>query len=228
MTVKLEVVADAGAAAQRAADFIARRVRETVAARGQCSLAVSGGKTPWRMLRRLADADIDWNRLHLFQVDERVVPAGSEDRNVKHILDCLAGCVRNLHAMPVEAGAEAAAARYARRLQEVLGTPPVMDIVHLGLGLDGHTASLLPGDPALQETSVDVVPTGEYQGHRRVTLTLPLLARARTILWLVTGADKAAVLPRLLAGDTAIPAARVSPEHACVIADAAAASAMAA
>ena len=112
---------------------------------------------------------------------------------------------------------------YAQTLQEIAGSPPVLDLVHLGLGPDGHTASLVPGDPVLDVTDADVALTGVYQGRRRMTLTYPILNRARRILWLVTGSEKAGPLVRLRQGDPSIPAGRVRQDQALVLADRAAA-----
>ena len=129
--------------------------------------------------------------------------------------------------MPVEApDLEAAAAQYAMTLRKIAGSPPVLDLVHLGLGPDGHTASLVPGDPVLQVADTDVALTGIYQGRRRMTLTYPILNRSRHVLWLVSGPDKAEMVSRVYAGDTSIPAGRVQREHALMLADRAAASQM--
>ena len=225
--MKLEVLTDSAAVALRAAQFVAAEARTAAAARGRFSFAVSGGRTPWQMLRALAGEDVPWNAVHLFQVDERIAPAGDPDRNLTHIGESL--LVRGklppaqLHAMPVEVqDVSAAAARYARELENVAGAPPVLDLIHLGLGTDGHTASLVPGDPALDVTRDEVTVTGVYQRHRRMTLTFPTLNRARRILWLVTGAEKQPMLARLRAGDRSIPAGRVRREDALILADAAA------
>jgi 6-phosphogluconolactonase len=180
------------------------------------------------MLRALAAKDIPWEGVHVLQVDERVAPAGDADRNLTHLRDSLLANAplraEQIHAMPVEsADLEAAAARYARTLRELAGSPPVLDLVHLGLGPDGHTASLVPGDPVLDVTAADVALTGPYQGRRRMTLTYPILNRARRILWLVTGDEKAGMLVRLRDGDPAIPAGRVRRDRVLVLADRAAA-----
>jgi 6-phosphogluconolactonase len=227
--VRLEVHPDAEAVARRAAGWIAARAREAVVTRGRFSLAVSGGSTPWRMLRALSAEDVPWEGVHVFQVDERVAPAGDPDRNLTHLRESLLGQVPippgNLHAMPVEqADLAAACTRYAGVLGAVAGLPPVLDVAHLGLGPDGHTASLVPGDPVLAVVDADVATTGVYAGRRRMTLTYPALDRARRILWVVTGPEKAPALLRLLAGDRAIPAGRVRAERAVAIADAAAAA----
>lgn len=226
--MRIEILPDAEAVARRAAALIAVLARESVAERGWFLLAVSGGTTPRLMLRLLAGEGLPWPRVHLFQVDERVAPAGHPDRNLTHLSASLIGAValpaENLHAMPVAAlDLEEAAARYAAELRGVAGSPAILDLVHLGLGVDGHTASLVPGDPALQVTDADVAAAGPYQGRRRITLTYPALDRARRILWVVTGPDKAPTLERLRLGDRTIPAGRVRSERAVIIADAAAA-----
>jgi 6-phosphogluconolactonase len=214
--------------AQEAAHLIAAAAREAIAARGRFLLAVSGGRTPWLMLRALADQDLPWAGVHLIQVDERLAPRGDPDRNLTHLREALLAHAplpeEQLHAMPVEDPDPAAAAQaYARALEGIAGTPPVLDLVHLGLGADGHTASLIPGDPVLERLDRDVAMAGTYQGRRRMTLTYPILNRARRILWVVTGADKATMLTRLLAADPTIPAGRVARRQALLLTDRAAA-----
>jgi 6-phosphogluconolactonase len=230
--MRIEVLADADAVARRAAQFVAAEARAAVAARGRFIVAVSGGRTPWQMLQLLAGEDVPWEAVHLFQVDERVAPPGHADRNLTHIRDSLLTRITlppgHLHAMPVEALDLAAAAdRYARELEAAAGHPPVLDLVHLGLGPDGHTASLVPDDPVLGMTA-EVALAGPYQGRRRMTLTYSAINRARRILWIVTGAEKETMLSRLQSGDRSIPAGRVAREAAWVIADAAAAGRQAA
>jgi 6-phosphogluconolactonase len=227
--MKLKVLVDAQAAAREAAVAIAAAADGAIKARGRFILAVSGGRTPWQMLRLLAELKVPWDKVHLVQVDERLAPAGDPDRNLTHLQESLLSRVPippgQVHAMPVEVrDPAAAAARYARTLQEIAGTPPVLDLVLLGLGPDGHTASLLPGDPVLEVTHQDVALTGTYQGRRRLTLTYPILNRARAILWLVTGSEKADMLARLQDGDQSIPAGRIRREGALLLADRAAAS----
>ena len=226
--MEIRVLADACAVAAEAAKIIAREGRGAVAARGRFSMAVSGGHTPWQMLRALASEDIPWTSVYVAQVDERVAPAGHPDRNLTHLRESLLERVslrpEQVCAMPVEApDLEAAAVQYARLLQEIAGTPPVLDLVHLGLGPDGHTASLVPGDPVLNVTEADVALTQPYQGRRRMTLTYPMLNRARRILWVVTGAEKAGMLLCLRDGDVTIPAGMVRRDEALIIADRAAA-----
>jgi 6-phosphogluconolactonase len=131
----------------------------------------------------------------------------------------------NVCAMPVDSpDLEAAANQYALNLREIAGAPPVLDLVHLGLGPDGHTASLVPGDPVLDVTDTDVALTQPYQERRRMTLTFPAINRARRILWVVTGAEKAGMLLRLRDGDVTIPAGFVRRDQALVLADRAAAA----
>lgn len=228
--MKVEILPDAEAVARRAAAFIAAAARDAVAARGRCTIAVSGGHTPWQMLRALADEDVPWQQLHVLQVDERVAPAGDPERNLTHLRESLLSHAplppQQIYPMPVEdPDLAAAAARYARTLRELAGDPPVLDLVHLGLGPDGHTASLVPGDDVLNVTDADVALTsGTYQGRRRMTLTYPVLNRARQILWVVTGAEKVDALRKLRAADPSIPAGRVNQAHATVLADRAAAA----
>jgi len=226
--MKIEIFADAEKVAQEAATFIAAEARAAVAERGRFIFAVSGGHTPWVMLSALAKEEVPWENVHLVQVDERVAPPGDPDRNLTHLRESLLEHARlpeeQIYAMPVElADLEAAAKQYAAELVKIAGSPPVLDLVHLGLGPDGHTASLIPGDPVLQVADRDVAPTGIYQGRRRLTLTYPTLNRARRILWLITGADKIGMLARLQKGDISIPAGRVNSNNAWLMADRAAA-----
>jgi 6-phosphogluconolactonase len=229
--VKIEILADADAVASTAAALIAAEARDAVVARGRFIMAVSGGHTPWQMLRALAGEKVPWEQVQVVQVDERVAPPGDPERNLTHLRESLLTRVpmrpEQLHAMPVEApDLRAAANRYARTLQELAGSPPVLDLVHLGLGPDGHTASLVPGDPALDVTDTDVALTGPYQWRCRMTLTYPIINRARRILWLITGSDKAGPLARLRDADRSIPAGRVRQDQALVLADRAAAGSL--
>jgi 6-phosphogluconolactonase len=226
--MQTEVHGDSRAVANAAAEFIAAESRRCVADRGRFNLAVSGGDTPRVMLRALADMAVPWECVHVFQVDERVAPLGDPARNLTQLHECLLAHVplrpEQVHAMPVEhADLDAAARSYAAVLCAIAGTPPMLDLVHLGLGADGHTASLVPGDPSLDVTDAEVALAGPYQGHRRMTLTFPAIDRARRVLWVVTGTSKAAMLKRLQAGDRTIPAGRVQQDRAIVISDSAAA-----
>jgi len=216
-------VATAGAA------FIDARVHESISERGQFTIALSGGSTPWVMLRELANHDLPWGQMKIFQVDERVAPYGDAERNLFHVKENFADRIslpaENLYAMPVTGVAlEEGAGLYERELINLAGQPPVLDVVHLGLGEDGHTASLVPGDPVLTVSDRDVATTGEYAGRRRMTLTYPIINRARHILWLITGEGKAEMLDRLIQADHEIPAGRISQQQATVVADAAALS----
>jgi len=231
--MKMEVFADDESTARAAAKFIAAEAVAAVAARGQFVMAVSGGRTPWIMLRALAKEELPWEHVHVVQVDERVAPAGHADRNLTHLRDSLLepsqpdhSKIRpeHIHAMAVEStDLEAAATQYASVLSEIAGSPPTLDLIHLGLGPDGHTASLVPGDPMLNVSDRDVALTGIYQGRRRMTLTYPVINRARRILWLVTGSEKVAMLTRLRNGDVSIPAGRIRQDQAVIFADRAAA-----
>jgi 6-phosphogluconolactonase len=225
--MKIEVFSDAESVARQAAARVATEARAAVAARGLFVMAVSGGHTPWQMLRALAREEVPWNSLQLVQVDERVAPDGDPDRNLTHLRQSLLEHAplppEHIHPMPVESGdLKAACAQYAQTLQAIAGTPPVLDLVHLGLGPDGHTASLVPGDPVQEIQDADVALTGVYQGRRRMTLTYPILNRSRHVLWLVTGDEKVAMLARLYAGDTSIPAGRVRRDDALLLVDRAA------
>ena len=226
--MKIEIFADADAVARAAGKVIAAEARAAVAARGHFIMAVSGGRTPWQMLRDLAGEDVPWADVHVFQVDERIAPAGDPDRNLTHLRESLWSHVplrpEQIYAMPVEEkDLETAAVSYARALQQIAGSPPVLDLAHLGLGPDGHTASLVPNDSVLDVNDIDVALTGIYQKRRRMTLTYPLLNRSRRILWVVTGAEKVEMLARLRDGDVSIPAGRIRRENALVLADRAAA-----
>jgi 6-phosphogluconolactonase len=226
--MKIEIFSDADAVAREGARFIAAEAQAAVADRGSFVMAVSGGHTPWMMLRDLAVVEMPWKAVQVVQVDERLAPAGDPDRNLTHLRESLLSHaplrLEQIHAMPVEApDLNAAAEQYAQTLRSLAGSPPVLDLVHLGMGPDGHTASLVPGDPVLNIDDRDVAVTGIYQGRRRMTLTYPAINRARRVLWLVTGGEKTGMLTRLKAGDTSIPAGRIRADHAVVLADRAAA-----
>ncbi len=226
--MQIEVLADGEAVARRAAAIIAESARAAVQARGRFLIAVSGGHTPWVMLRMLAKEVVPWNDVHVLQVDERIAPAGDPDRNLTHLRETLLQNApidpSHIYPMPVEENdSQAGAAEYAKTIEKLAGVPPVIDLVHLGLGPDGHTASLIPGDPVLQIVGRDVAITGVYQGRNRMTLTYPVINRARQILWVVTGSEKVKPLTQLLKADPSIPGGRVSQEHATVVADRAAA-----
>ncbi len=218
MKHELEVAPDAAAVAAKAAGYVAGRARLTVAARGRFTFAISGGRSPWAMFAELAKEDMPWADTDLFQVDERVAPDGDPSRNLTNLHDSIGDAPARVHAMPVtDADLDAAARAYATVL------PQRFDLLHLGLGPDGHTASLVPGDPVLKVTDVLVALTQPYQDHRRMTLTYPALARADQLLWLITGDDKKDALAKLLAGDESIPAGRVQAERSLIMADEAAA-----
>jgi 6-phosphogluconolactonase len=221
MAIELEVAGDEKAASRRAAELIAAAGAEAAAERGHFAFAMSGGRSPWAMLAILGESDeMPWDRTELFQVDERVAAPGDEARNLTHmVLGLSMDHQATLRPMPVtQRDPEAAARDYEASL------PDRFDLIHLGLGPDGHTASLVPGDPVLDVTDRRVAMTETaYQDHRRMTLTYPALDEARRVVWLVTGPDKPEALQKLLAGDESIPAGRVHNDNVVVVADEAAA-----
>lgn len=205
---------DPAAVAQKAAVFVAEHARTAVAERGVFHFAVSGGHTPWAMFAELAGQALPWEAVVIYQVDERVAPPGDPDRNLTHLRQALGSAPAQVRAMPVnDSDIDAAATAYAD------GLPERFDLIHLGLGPDGHTASLVPGDPVLTVTDRLVALTQPYQRHRRMTLTYPALTRADQLLWLITGDDKKDPLARLLVGDPTIPAGKVRATASVVIAD---------
>jgi len=214
---ELETLPDPAAVAAAGATFVAELARAAVDAGGSFHFAVSGGHTPWAMFAELTQQQVPWDSVVIYQVDERVAPPGDPDRNLTHLRQALGPAPAQVWPMPVnESDLEGAAAVYADAL------PEQFDLVHLGLGPDGHTASLVPGDPVLEVTDRLVALTRPYQDRVRMTLTYPALARAGQLLWLVTGSDKKEPLARLLAGDTAIAAGRVEAAASLVMADRAA------
>jgi len=222
--MNIEILPDIASLARRAAAVIAADARAAVQARGRFIMAVSGGKTPWLMLRELANEQVPWANVHVLQIDERIAPAGDPDRNYEHLRATLLENApipeQQIYPMPVEmADSDAAARQYAQTLESIAGKPPVLDLAHLGLGPDGHTASLIPNDPVLNVMDRDVAITGVYQNRRRMTLTYPVLNRSRRILWLVSGEDKVAALAKLRRADPSIPGGRVNQSQALLLAD---------
>ena len=229
--MNLEILTDADALAARAAEVIVDAGVRAIDERGQFVLAVSGGSTPRRFLGELARrSDLDWTRVHIFQVDERVAPDGDAARNATMLdeafltADLMADhALAGVWLMPVtEPDVEAAALEYGRLMDETTGSPVVFDLIQLGLGDDGHTASLIPGDAVLDVTDCDVAVTGDYRGHRRMTMTWPVLDRAKEQLWVVSGEAKQWALDRYLENDPAIPATLPTQARATVLVDAAA------
>jgi 6-phosphogluconolactonase len=221
MPIETEVYPDEAAASRRAAEAIAAAGQEAVAARGEFTLALSGGRTPWSMIAILGDLEqMPWEETRIFQVDERIAPPGDNARNLTQLVQTLSlGHQATLRPMPVTSrDLELAAAEYEAHL------PDQLDLIHLGLGPDGHTASLVPGDSVLEERERGVVITDrEYEGHRRMTFTYPTLSAARRILWLTLGEKLREPLSLLRASDPRIPAGMVENDEMLVIADEAAA-----
>jgi 6-phosphogluconolactonase len=211
---KLQVAPDANGLSAMAASYVVSLAKAAVVDRGRFTFAVSGGHTPWAMFAALRAEYMPWAHVELFQVDERIAADGDPDRNLTRLLESIGDAPAQVHPMPVnDPDLDAATAAYAALL------PERFDLVHLGLGPDGHTASLVPGDPVLDVTDNLVAVTQPYQGHRRMTLTYPALARAGQLLWLVTGPDKRDALAKLLAGDESIPAVRVKGGRSLIMAD---------
>jgi 6-phosphogluconolactonase len=227
--VRLIVAADAEEAGRMAADAIAQRCRAAVAARGRACVALSGGGTPRPMLLALARCDLPWDAVHVAQVDERAVPTDDPRRNVAALRSALVDAgplpASNLHVMRVDTpGSASAAADYAAELASFADPDGGLDLVQLGLGSDGHTASLVPNDEVLRVADRDVAWTGApYQGTQRMTLTYRALDRAAERLWLVTGRDKSAALALLQRGHGEFPARHVRRSDSVIYADRAAA-----
>ncbi len=202
----VQICPDTGSLALASADWLEKRILRACAARGHAVIALSGGETPAPMLAELARRDLPWDLVEVTQVDERVAPDGHPDRNwtmIQRELVTPSGLSPDhAHPMPVtDDDLKAAAVRYAALLRDLCGgEPAVLDAVHLGLGADGHVASLVPGDPALDERQLDVTLSGPYQGRVRITLTFPAINRARSILWQIAGPGKAAALRDLRNG----------------------------
>lgn len=209
-------VADAETAAREATRIIEMAASTAISERGSFSFAVSGGKTPWRTLELLSDSSLNWSKTSLFQVDERIAPTGSPERNLTHlVLSLPLMCQAAIRPMPVGAqDLETAAQTYEYSL------PDRFDLIHLGLGPDGHTASLVPGDRVLEVRDRAVALTdGEYQGTRRMTFTYRPLNAARKILFLVTGKGKEDALRKLIAQDPEIPAGRIDNSNMLTVTD---------
>lgn len=227
--MRIHVLPTPETAAECAAEWLRIEIGRASAQRRRCLIAMSGGRTLWRVLRDLRRLHVHWHDLHIFQVDERVVPESDERRNARHISELLVAHAAlhgaQFHAMPVErSDLGEAAEEYARLLAALGGTPPVLDVVQLALGADGHATSLWSDDQLVDVRDRDVAVSIVDRGVSRMTLTSRVLDAARHRLWLVTGAEEAAALHQLWTGDTSLPAARVTRESAFVFADAAAAA----
>jgi 6-phosphogluconolactonase/glucosamine-6-phosphate isomerase/deaminase len=211
---ELETFDDLDTLARGAAKYVSELAHDVERRETPFAFALSGGKSPWLMIDDLVIDNVAWGHTTIYQVDERVAPEGSDLRNLTHLRASLATTVAPIKAMGVnDDDLDDAAARYAALL------PPRLDLVHLGLGPDGHCASLVPNDPVLKVTDRLVALSGPYQETRRMTLTYPALARANQLLWLVSGADKHDALERLLDGDQSIPAGRVEADRSIVMVD---------
>lgn len=220
----LRVVRAADPAAAAAA-LIAELLGARLAEAPRATLAVSGGSSPLPMFDVLAGSGVDWSRVDVLQVDERVAPLRDNARNANGLWDRLVVPAQipeaNVHLMEVaDHDPAVAAASYAQHLCRLTAsTEPMIDVVHLGLGDDGHTASLVPGDPVLDVTDRDVATTALYQGHRRVTMTYPLLNRAVSRVWLVPSDGKTDAVTALVDGHPGAPAAGVRRSGSTVVTD---------
>jgi 6-phosphogluconolactonase len=214
---ELQTFDDPAALAKAAAAYVAERARAVEARGATFTFALSGGKSPWAMFETLAHDDLDWAATRIYQVDERVVAESNDLRNLKSLRAALAGTNAPIEAMDVGAeDLEGACWNYGALL------PERFDLVHLGVGPDGHCASLVPGDPVLDLTDQLVALAGPYQDTLRMTLTYPALARADQLLWLISGEDKREALAKLLDSDPSIPAGRVQAGASLIMADRAA------
>ncbi|HSF52227.1 MAG TPA: 6-phosphogluconolactonase [Algoriphagus sp.] len=212
----------ANVVAKEAASFIADRIRENLSKKGFFTMAISGGRTPWEMIKELAAEDLPWEKVYLFQVDERIAPDGHQDRNLTQLFNTIQGTRLmtrlNIFPMPVIAeDLDQACEEYADYIKTITETGK-LDLIHLGMGADGHTASLIPGDEVLEVMDKNVAMTSTpYQGRNRMTLTYPLINQAEKILWIITGEEKAEMLERLLQQDPTIPAGRINQNNAIIL-----------
>lgn len=216
--VHLEVVS-ADRWASRAADVFELAILAAIEARGRCVIALSGGGTPAPAFAELAARDLPWGQVVLTQADERVAATGSGLRNLTRQMEAFAGLPVRWLPLPVDSPIDAGIVGFVRELGDLVGRPPIIDVVHLGMGADGHTASLVPGDAVLEELDADVALTDSYEGRERITFTRPLIDRARLALWLIRGKEKEAPLRRWLAGERSMPAGLLEPRLSVVVAD---------
>ena len=224
----LEIFNNSDEVAEKAAQYIEEKIRTAILTKGSFTMAISGGKTPWQMLKILAKAKLRWEKVFLFQVDERVAPDGNEERNLTQLFKSIegSGIMTRINVFPmhvISENLEEETKAYAEAIEKVAENGE-LDLIHLGMGSDGHTASLIPGDSVCEVAGAAIAMTTQpYQGRMRMTMTYPLINRAKEILWLVTGEEKAEMLQRLLQQDPSIPAGKVNPTHATIFADKAAA-----
>ena len=224
MSLKTEIFSSADQVAFEAAKYLEQRIKETLHVEKKFSMAISGGRTPWEMLKVLSQAELPWTRVNFFQVDERVAPDGHADRNLTQLYQSIAGSTMattlQIFPMPVTAAnLDSASQEYAESIHTITEGKG-LDLIHLGMGSDGHTASLVPSDGVLTINDREVACTEHaYQGRKRMTLTYPLLNSAKHILWIVTGAEKREMVQRLLQQDASIPAGLVSQKNALLMVD---------
>lgn len=220
--MEIRTFQSANEVAKEAAAYIADRIRENLTKKGFFTMAISGGRTPWEMIKELAQEDLPWEKVFLFQVDERIAPDGHQDRNLTQLFNTIQGTkmMTRLNIFPMQVIAEDldhACQEYADHIKKITESGK-LDLIHLGIGTDGHTASLIPGDDVLEVQDKNVALTSSpYQGRNRMTLTYPLINQAEKILWIITGEEKAEMLERLLQQDPKIPAGKISQSQAIIL-----------
>lgn len=223
---------------RQSAERFSQLINQSVQGSGRFTVALSGGSTPKHLYSLLASPDykerIPWNNVHLFWGDERCVPPDHPESNFGMVRESLLSKIKipaeNIHRMAGEREPQAAAAAYEKHLQEFFGLEsgalPRFDLILLGIGEDGHTASLFTGSDALNETKrLVIAPFVEKLNSYRLTLTLPVLNSGAEVWFLVTGASKADAVKKVLRGSADLPAAKVQPVNGrlvwCITQDAA-------
>jgi 6-phosphogluconolactonase len=224
--MRLTTVRDAEAVAERAADAVERLIAAALRERDVCHVALAGGSTPERCHELLAERDVDWSRVHVWEGDERCVPPDHEDANWlmirRSLLDHVDVPVAQQHRMPGERGPDEGAALYEDELRRVVGAEPVLDLVMCGMGPDGHTLSLFPGHDEVGERERLVVGVDDSPKPppERITFTLPLVEMARRTMLLAAGASKQEALSAALERiDPAVPASLLRNGRLEIIAD---------
>jgi 6-phosphogluconolactonase len=220
---RVEILPDRDAIVQRSLEIVLASLQLALTERGQFTIALAGGGTPKPLYEAIASQDLPWDKIHVFWGDERYVPADHPDSNEgmarRAWLDQVAMPSTNIHPMPTdEADPAVAAQKYEQQLQEFfqlqVGEFPALDVVLLGIGDDGHTASLFPHTQALTVRD-RLITVGNKDGQPRLTFTAPLINRARAVVFLVTGANKQNALAHILTptGDeTTYPARLIQPQ----------------
>lgn len=222
--MQINVYSSAEEVAHEAAKWISSLAKRKIESKGSFSFALSGGRTPWEMLAKLAQENLPWEKINLFQVDERIAPEGHKDRNLTQLFQVLQGTrlMTRLNIFPMHVISEnlqEACEEYAQHIERITGNS-MLDLIHLGMGTDGHTASLIPGDKVCDVGNQMIALTAQpYQGRQRMTMTYPLINQAENILWLITGEEKKEMLVRMLNKDPEIPAGKIKQDQAILMTD---------